>query len=119
MGGMTANYKRTAGSEGARYSFYCDLSGALICTTKEIQADSPDEEVRIAWKEEGEKYFNKCHKCGKWVVDVMYNAEVLECVSCAPYEEEPKYCKSCGEKIADICKTCPTCGKPLVYEGGE
>ena len=52
------------------------------------------------------------------VVDVMYNAEVLECVSCAPYEEEPDYCKFCGEKINNSLKQCPACGKPLVYEGG-
>ena len=119
MDKTTANYKIEASPIGNRYSFYCDLSGALVCTTGVFQAVSPDKELLLAWKTEGEQHFNRCHKCGKWVVDVMYNAEVLECVDCAPYEDEPDYCKSCGAKLTDTSKRCPVCGMPLVYEGGE
>lgn len=118
MGGITAKYKKIVSAIGNRYSFYCDLSGALVSTTGVLQAASPDEELLLAWKSEGEQHFNRCHKCGKWVVDVMYNAEVLECVSCAPYEDEPDYCKSCGTKIVNASKKCPVCGMPLIYEGG-
>ena len=115
---ITAAYRKIINPNGNQYSFYCDLSGALVCTTQDVFADSEEEELLIAWKSEGEQHFNRCHKCGKWVVDVMYNAEVLECVSCAPYEEEPQYCKSCGAKIVNVSKKCPVCGMPLVYEGG-
>ena len=73
--------------------------------------------MRAAWLAEGRENFNRCHKCGKWVIDAVYNAEVLECVECAPYEAEPKYCKNCGAKIEDPVKNCPSCGKKLIYEG--
>lgn len=115
---ITAAYKKIINPNGNRYSFYCDLSGALICTTRGILAASQEEELLIAWKSEGEQYFNKCHKCGKWVIDAMYNADVLECVECAPYEEEPLYCKHCGIKIKEMSKKCPECGMFLLYEGG-
>ena len=119
MDRTTASFKRIIGSGGNRYLFYCDLSGALVCTTREISAVSETEELLIAWKTEGEQHFNRCHKCGRWVVDPMYNAEVLECVGCAPYEDVPDYCKSCGEKIMGTSKVCHICGERLVYEGGE
>lgn len=118
MDRITAKYKIIASPKGRQYSFYCDLSGALVCTTQCVHAVSPDDELRIAWKTEGEQHFNRCHKCGKWVIDPMYNAYVLECVECAPYEEEPSYCKYCGIKIKKESNKCPECGKPLCYEGG-
>ena len=94
------------------------MSGALVCTSQYVQSVFPDDELMIAWKTVGEQHFNKCHKCGKWVIDAMYNAEVLECVECAPYEEEPMYCKHCGIKIEKISNKCPECGMPFLYEGG-
>lgn len=114
----TAKYKSVADSGGYRFLFYCDVSDAHVYTTKEIySADSLEEALLAAWQEEGRGHFNKCHKCGKWVMDAVYNAEVLECVECAPYETEPKYCKSCGHKIDAPVKCCPSCGKKLIYEG--
>lgn len=111
----TANYRIVKDSGGVRYKFCCDLSGATVCTT-ELYPDIPDVLMK-AWKEEGEKHFNKCHRCGRWVIDAMYNADVLECVECAPWEGEPAYCKTCGARVSDPGRICPVCGELLVYEG--
>lgn len=114
-----ATYKIVADAGGNRYKFFCELSGALVCTTKQYKADTPEEELHLAWESEGKQHFNPCHKCGKLVSDAMFNVEVLECVECAPFEAEAKFCKSCGTKIEDPNKLCPACGKPLVYYGKE
>lgn len=34
-------YKIVADAGGNIYKFYCDLSGALVCTTKPYKADTP------------------------------------------------------------------------------
>lgn len=112
-----AAYKIVADSSGNRYKFYCDLSGALVCATKPYKADNPEEELLLAWENEGKEQFNVCHKCGKQVSNAMFNVEVLECVECAPIESEAKFCKHCGAKIEEPMKPCPACGKPLVYYG--
>ena len=114
-----AAYKTIPVHSGNRYRFYCELSGALACTTDPIHAETPEEELRIAWETVGIKHFNLCHKCGKWVIDAAYNVEVLECVECAPYETEPKFCKNCGVSIRQPARVCPVCKKSLVYEGKE
>lgn len=113
----TASYRAVAEEDGNRYHFYCDLSGALVCTTQVYHADTPEDELRLAWETQGKAEFNHCEKCGKWVSDAMYNPEVLECVECAPFEYEPKYCKTCGAKIEIFGKSCPVCGHKLIYEG--
>ncbi|MBQ2727242.1 MAG: hypothetical protein IJF78_16185 [Clostridia bacterium] len=110
--------KKTVENGGSRYRFYCELSGALACVTDPIRAETPEEELRIAWETVGIKYFNLCHKCGRWVIDAAYNVDVLECVECAPYEAEPRFCKNCGVKIETPGRKCPVCGNSLVYEGG-
>ena len=112
-------YKIVADAGGNIYKFYCDLSGALVCTTKPYKADTPEEELQLAWENEGKQHFNSCHNCGKQVSNAMFNVEVLECVECAPIEAEVKFCKNCGAKIEDPNKLCPACGKPLVYYGKE
>ena len=94
-----ATYKAIKDADGNRYKFYCELSGAVVCTTQVYKADTTEEEVRLAWEHEGKQHFNVCHKCGKLVADVMYNPEAHECVECAPCEDEPKYCKNCGSKM--------------------
>ena len=96
-----ATYKIVADAGGNVYKFYCDLSGALVCTTKPYKADTPEEELQLAWENEGKQHFNPCHNCGKQVSNAMFNVEVLECVECAPIEAEAKFCKSCGAKIDD------------------
>ena len=114
----TAKYKVVTDGDGYRFIFYCDVSDAHIYTTqKTYQVDAEQEALLAAWEAEGREHFNRCHKCGKWVMDAVYNAEVLECVECAPYEAEPKYCKNCGTKIEVPVKICPVCGKKLIYEG--
>ena len=113
----TASYKVLTEPNGNRYRFFCDLSGAIGCTTKPIHAETPEEELRLAWESEGKQEFNLCHRCGRWVSDVMYNADVLECVMCSPWEEQPKYCRNCGQKLLHPGKNCTKCGAPLRYEG--
>ncbi|MBQ3258497.1 MAG: hypothetical protein IJA67_13985 [Oscillospiraceae bacterium] len=95
----TAAYKMISDADGNRYRFYCEMSGALACTTEPIRAKTPEEGLQIAWETVGRKHFNFCHKCGRWVIDAVYNADVWECVECAPYEAEPNFCKNCGIKI--------------------
>ena len=112
-----ANYRVLSVDNGRRYQFFCDLSGALVCTTQPVLMDTPEQELAQAWEGEGKSMFNRCRKCGKWVSDVMFNPEVLECVECAPFECEPQYCKSCGVKLRSSERFCPVCKKPLLYEG--
>ena len=113
-----ARHKTLADGGGYRFLFYCDVSGVHVCPTKEVyHADTPEAALLAAWEAEGRGRFNKCHKCGKWVIEAVYNAEVLECVDCAPYEAEPKFCKNCGTRIEVTIRHCPSCGKKLIYEG--
>jgi len=114
----TADYKMISDTGGNRYKFYCELSGALACTTEPISEETPEEELRSAWETVGRKYFNLCHKCERWVIDAVYNADVWECVECAPYETEPNFCKYCGLKIDRPKEKCSACGHKLMY-GGE
>jgi len=111
----TAKYKIIADSGGSRYRFYCDASGMVVCTTKPIRADTQEKELRIAWETEGKQYFNRCSKCGKWICDQMYNADTLQCVDCAPWEEKPNYCAHCGKKIPASDIYCQRCGSRLRY----
>ena len=118
-GKPTASYKLIADAGGNRYQFFCDLSGALACTTEPIRADTSEEALMIAWKREGRQHFNQCHKCGRWVSDVMYNADVMECVDCAPWENVPKFCPQCGKGLSSPERFCSKCGAKLLYEGSE
>ena len=111
----TAAYKVVPTSDGRRYRFFCDLSGCLVCETEAYAMASPEEELEKAWLSEGKKNFNLCHKCGRWVDTVMFNADVLECVDCAPWENDPKYCPFCGKKVTTDAENCAFCGKRLLY----
>ena len=113
----TAKYKPVAEGDGYRFLFYCEASDAHVCTTCGIYSGTLQDALLAAWEGEGRNRFNQCHRCGKWVMDAVYNAEVLECVECAPYESEPRFCKNCGTKIEMPAKRCPACGKKLIYEG--
>ena len=120
--GNTARYKIIAGTEGNRYQFFCELSGALVCTSEPVLLDSSEQELRFAWESEGKKQFNRCHRCGKWVCDVVYNVETLECVECSPWEDDPAYCPHCGEKVHGGDVFCQKCKNRLKYgcdESGE
>lgn len=109
----TSAYKIIPTQYGNRYSFFCELSGILVCTTGTYYADDPEEELLAAWESEGRKNFDRCHKCGRWVDSIVYNPDVLMCVECAPLEEEAKYCKHCGAKVNDGDIICCVCGKRL------
>ena len=119
MNPKTANFRILSDDNGRRYQFFCALSGAHACTTRPILSSTPEQALKLAWETEGKHYFNHCSTCGNWVIDAMYNVEVLECVDCAPYEGVPQYCKTCGTKVettdADICSRC---GALLTYRGG-
>ena len=58
----TARYKVIADSGGNRYSFFCDITGALLHTTDPIQAETQEQELETAW-EDARKYFNRCGMC--------------------------------------------------------
>lgn len=100
---------------GNRYLFFCDASGALGCTTNPIRAATAQEELRLAWEQEGKRQFNLCHKCGKWVIDSMFNADVLQCVDCAPWENRPRFCTRCGCAVPLEDSFCGKCGAKLQY----
>ena len=111
----TAAYRVISDAGGERYyHFFCDLSGALGCIIGPIRADTEEEELALAW-EKGCHQFNRCQKCGRWVCDAMYNADVLECVDCAPWEEAPNYCVKCGAKVSPLDVYCRECGTRLRY----
>ncbi|MBQ9989398.1 MAG: zinc-ribbon domain-containing protein [Lachnospiraceae bacterium] len=110
----TARYRIITDTGGNKYRFFCALSGAAICTTKPVCGDTQEEELKIAW-EEGKQYFNHCHKCGNWVGDAMYNADVFQCVACAPWEARPEFCSQCGTKISPGDTFCKECGSRLRY----
>lgn len=114
-----ARHKIISDSGGRRYRFYCEVSGAAACTTRPLDLAPPEAELKLAWESEGEACFNRCHKCGRWVIDAMYNADVLECVECAPWEGEPVFCKTCGSKVPSPGRVCPVCGELLTYEGRD
>lgn len=44
----TARYKVIADSGGNRYSFFCDITGALLHTTDPIQAETQEQELETA-----------------------------------------------------------------------
>ena len=102
-----------------RYQFFCDLSGALEYTSKPVNKNKAEKELENIWENEAKEHFNFCKKCGRWVDSVMLNADVLECVACAPWEDAPKFCPHCGKKVENEDNNCAFCGKSLRYEGEE
>ena len=98
-----------------RFRFFCDLSGMEVITTKPYKTDDPESLIATAWTNEGKENFNLCHKCGRWISSPMYNADVLECVECTPWENKPNYCPSCGKKVSLSDIYCSKCGMKLQY----
>ena len=115
----TASFKINKTPSGNIYEFFCDLSHALVYSSKPIRADNPEEELMCAWGEGGKEYFNRCQKCGKWVIDAMYNPDVWSCVQCVPIEDYPDYCPVCGAKTQELSNFCHVCGAKLFYGGEE
>lgn len=115
----TASFKINKTPSGNIFEFFCDLSHALVYSSKPIRADNPEEELMRAWGEGGKEYFNRCQKCGKWVIDAMYNPDVWSCVQCVPIEDYPDYCPVCGAKTQELSNFCHVCGAKLFYGGEE
>ncbi|MBQ7792875.1 MAG: zinc-ribbon domain-containing protein [Clostridia bacterium] len=113
----TARYKVISDTGGVRFKFYCEASGAAVCITKQCYPAETEEELLQAWETEGKQQFNRCHKCGRWICNAMYNADTLECVDCSPWEEHPRYCPHCGSKVKSADVFCNRCGVRLMYGG--
>ncbi len=105
----TAKYRVIADSGGSRYRFFCDASGMMLCTTGPVRGATQEEELRLAWEKEGRRYFNRCAKCGRWVGDPMFNADLLQCVDCAPWQSSPNFCSRCGRRIPEPDRRCGAC----------
>lgn len=114
---ITAEYQLTPEENGNRYHFRCGVTGARFYTAQTYHAQTPQEELLLAWQSEGRSHFNRCRRCGNWVVDVAFNPLVLECVLCAPFEKEARFCPSCGARVSSQVRLCPRCEAPLYYEG--
>lgn len=114
-----AAYRVIQDGGGLRFRFFCEASGAALCTTGIIPARPLDRALDYAWETEGRAHFNLCHRCGRWVADVMYNADTLECVDCSPWEEEPAFCPQCGARVASRDEFCGRCGARLRYGEGD
>ena len=55
----TASFKINKTPSGNIYEFFCDLSHAIVYSSKPIRADNPEEELMRAWGEGGKEYFIK------------------------------------------------------------
>lgn len=110
-----ARYIRLCGSDGIRYRFFCEASGAAVCTTEPVISDSHRGELHIAWEQQGRQHFSQCQKCRRWVWDVMYNADTGQCVLCSPWEEAPVFCCGCGAPAVPEERYCRKCGQSLRY----
>ena len=111
----TAAYKVIEKDGGRCYRFFCEASGMAMVTTRVYRGVPAADEAETAWTGEGREHFNLCHKCGKWVCDAMYNADVMHCADCTPWENKPKYCSLCGIKVAISDIFCRKCGARLQY----
>ena len=113
----TAAYRIIRESNGTRYRFFCEVSGASVITTS-VFTEPPSDELRMqVWNREARNHFNLCHQCGRWVCDVMYNADTLKCVECSPWENPPHYCSHCGNPVPKTDIYCRKCGTRLMYGG--
>ena len=111
----TAAYKVIEKDGGRCYRFFCEASEMAMVTTGVYRGVPAADEAETAWTAEGREHFNLCHKCGKWVCDAMYNADVMHCADCTPWENKPKYCSLCGIKVAISDIFCRKCGARLQY----
>ena len=99
-------------SLGRRYCFCCEVSKTPVYTTGPIRADTPEEELALAWRE-AKLHFNGCSECGKWIRDEAYNIDEMKCIECAPYKTRPRYCTHCGCPVPTGNDYCIRCGKPI------
>ena len=110
-----ADYRIIEEGTGSRFDFFCGVSGARICSTGAVQADTAEKQLELAWKGEGRKHFNLCHKCGRWVCDSMYNPDMLGCVECYPVIGCQRYCMACGCRVGAFETRCGKCGADILF----
>ena len=111
----TASYRISHDENGMLYHFFCDLSGALVCTVRHVSGSGREEGLLSAWETEGKRHFSRCRKCGRWVSDTMYNPDTLRCVDCSPWEEQPAFCPQCGKRVVGDGMFCQSCHARLRY----
>lgn len=111
----TAAYRVLKDSGGMRFRFFCEGSGAAVCTTPSMPLQPVEDALEVAWRTQAREHFNRCQRCGKWVADVMYNPNTLECVQCSPWEEKPTFCPQCGKMVLNDGVFCHHCGARLQY----
>lgn len=74
MNAKTANFPWAPDGSGRRHDqFFCALSGAHVCTTQPVLADTSDRVRELDWSAEGKQHFNHCRKCG---APLVYRGEV-------------------------------------------
>lgn len=116
MPGREGTAPYSASTRGAErcFTFYCALSGRLVCEVR-VAADKfpvPGDALAEAWRG-ARPYFNRCVSCGRWVADTAYNIDELRCADCAPRKEEARLCASCGESVPSGSLFCAHCGRAL------
>ncbi len=67
-------------SETCRFSFLCDLCDRSY-TTRPLSSRDLAEAQRLA-RGEARRYFNRCHRCQRWVCDTHYQADYMLCTLC-------------------------------------
>ena len=109
----TAKYQVIQDAGGWRFRFYCDASGALGCATEVYRGERPEDALAAAWESEGRRQFNRCGRCGRLVINAMYNVDSLQCVDCAPWTARIVFCPACGAKTRKDDAVCSACGADL------
>lgn len=115
----TADYTISLEPDGYYVRFYCAVSGALLCAVGPVREGPQEAALETAWQTEGRSHFNQCHRCGRWVSDVMYNADTLECVECSPWKIFPHFCPEYGARVSGAGDFCARCGARLPGDGGQ
>lgn len=81
---FTSRYERAQSKEGFSFRFFCDLCDSFVEIPEGI--GTPDAQALDEAKAQARRYFNMCHKCGKWICDSHYNEDEMQCIVCAPPE---------------------------------
>jgi hypothetical protein len=73
--------KKCIGLRGFSYTFFCELTKAVVFTTQPIR-DGKGKAPEEAAREMARPYFNHCPACGRWVCDEAYDVDEMKCVAC-------------------------------------
>lgn len=112
---MTTNFyvpfKYTREKNKFYFIFFCELSHKAFVVS-EITSDN-FENALVQAKNQVRKQFNRCHNCGKWICDELYNEETMNCVECSP-REKPVICSNCKTANESNKNYCKKCGSVLI-----